>query len=86
MAGSDPADVSTEQSVGKVETDYTKFLKVGSLKGARIGIGRDFSGRDLETIGITEESIATLKRLGPSSSIRSGIPTTFCKSNSHSSL
>ncbi len=64
MAGSDPADASTNQSVGKVETDYTKFLKVGSLKGARIGIGRDFSGRDPETIRITEESIATLKRLG----------------------
>jgi len=64
MAGSDPADVSTNQSVGKVETDYTKFLKVGSLRGARIGIGRDFLGRDPETIRVTEESIATLKRLG----------------------
>jgi amidase len=64
MAGSDPADSSTAQSVGKIETDYTKFLKVGSLKGARIGIGRDFSGRDPETVRITEESIATLKKLG----------------------
>ena len=64
MAGSDPADASTKQSAGKVETDYTKFLKAGSLKGARIGIGRDFSGRDPETIRITEESIATLKKLG----------------------
>jgi amidase len=64
MAGSDPADASTKQSVGKVETNYTKFLKFGSLKGARIGIGRDFSGRDPETLRITEESIATLKKLG----------------------
>jgi amidase len=64
MAGSDPSDVSTKQSAGKVERDYTKFLKVGSLKGARIGIGRDFAGRYPETIRITEESIATLKRLG----------------------
>ena len=64
MAGSDPADPSTTQSVGKVETDYTKFLKVGSLKGARIGVGRDFWGRDPETVRITEESITTLKKLG----------------------
>ena len=62
--GSDPADDSTKLSAGKVQTDYTKFLKVGSLKGARIGIARDFSGRVPETNRVTEESIATLKKLG----------------------
>lgn len=64
MAGVDPADPSTKQSAGKVERDYTRFLKAGSLKGARIGIGRDFFGRDPETIRIAEESIATLRKLG----------------------
>jgi amidase len=64
MAGIDPGDASTKQSAGKVEKDYTTFLKTGSLKGARIGIGRDFWGRDPETIRIAEESIATLKKLG----------------------
>jgi amidase len=37
MTGIDPADPATFTSAGKFEKDYTKFLKVGSLKGARIG-------------------------------------------------
>jgi amidase len=64
MAGIDPADSATRQSAGRFETDYTKFLKVGSLKGARIGIGRDFFGKDPETIRIMDEAIATLRKLG----------------------
>lgn len=64
LAGADPADASTKLSVGKVQKDYTQFLKTGSLKGARIGIGRDFAGPDPETIRITEEAIVTLKTLG----------------------
>jgi len=64
MAGVDPADDATKQSAGRFETDYTKFLKIGSLKGARIGVGRDFVGRDPETNRIMDQAIATLKRLG----------------------
>lgn len=64
LAGADPADASTKLSAGKVRKDYTQFLKAGSLKGARIGIGRDFTGPDPETIRITEQAIVTLKTLG----------------------
>jgi amidase len=64
MAGPDPADDSTKLGAGKVEKDYTKFLKVGSLNGARIGIARDFWGRDAEVNRINEEAIATLKKRG----------------------
>jgi len=64
LAGADPADASTRLSAGKVQKDYTQFLKAGSLKGARIGIGRDFAGPDPETIRITEDAILTLKKLG----------------------
>jgi amidase len=64
LAGADPADASTKLSAEKVQKDYTQFLKTGSLKGARIGIGRDFAGPDPETIRITEEAIVTLKTLG----------------------
>ena len=35
MTGVDPEDPATSTSAGKFETDYTKYLKVGSLKGAR---------------------------------------------------
>jgi amidase len=64
MTGVDPADDATKKSAGKFEKDYTKFLKVGSLKGARIGIARDFMGMDPETDRIVEEAIATFKKLG----------------------
>ena len=64
MTGIDPADNATQKSAGKFETDYTRFLKIGSLKGARIGIARDFTGRDPEVDRVLEEAIATFKRLG----------------------
>jgi len=64
MTGVDPEDPATSTSAGKFETDYTKYLKVGSLKGARIGIARDFMGKDPEVDRVMEESIATLKKLG----------------------
>jgi amidase len=64
MTGVDPADPSTRKSVGHTIPDYTSVLKPGALKGARIGIARDFMGRDAETDRITEEAIATLRKLG----------------------
>ena len=64
MTGIDPGDPATKTSAGKFETDYTKFLKVGSLKGARIGVARDFFGQNAETDRVMEEAIATLKKLG----------------------
>jgi amidase len=64
MTGVDPHDALTQTSDGKFHTDYTQFLKTGSLRGARIGIARDFMGRNEETDRITEQAIATLKQLG----------------------
>jgi amidase len=64
MAGPDAGDSSTKLGAGKAQKDYTKFLKVGSLKGARIGIARDFWGRDAETNRINEDAIATLQKRG----------------------
>ena len=64
MTGVDKADEATKTSAGKFEKDYTKFLKTGSLKGARIGVFRDFFGKNPEVDRVMEESIATLKKLG----------------------
>jgi len=64
MTGVDPADAATKKSAGKIEKDYTQFLKRGSLKGARIGVARDFTGQDAETDRIFDEAIATLKKQG----------------------
>lgn len=64
MTGVDSADDATQTSLGKSHTDYTQFLKTGSLKGARIGIARDFMGRDKGTDAVVEAAIVTLKKLG----------------------
>jgi amidase len=64
MTGVDPADAATTPSAGNFQTDYTQYLKVGSLKGARIGVARDFLGKDAGTDKVMEQAIATLKRLG----------------------
>ena len=64
MTGVDPADPVTSTSAGKSETDYTHELKTDALKGARIGVARDFMGQDAETDRIIEQAIATLKARG----------------------
>ena len=46
MAGSDPRDAVTADAAGNI-VDYTKFLDVDGLKGARIGVVRaNFGGRN----------------------------------------
>ncbi len=64
MTGIDAADAATLPSGGHYHTDYTQFLKVGSLKGARIGVNRDYLGQDAEVDRIFEESIVKLRSLG----------------------
>ena len=64
MTGVDPGDAATQKSEGKFKADYTQYLKVGSLKGARIGIARSFMGKDPEVDRIVEAAIATLKKQG----------------------
>ena len=64
MTGVDSADDATKKSAGKFEKDYTKFLKTGSLKGARIGVARDFTGKDPEVDRVFNEAVATLTKLG----------------------
>jgi amidase len=48
MTGVDAADTATRRSEGHAERDYTRYLKADALKGARIGIARDFTGFDTE--------------------------------------
>ncbi len=64
MTGVDSADAATKASAGKFETDYTKFLKKGSLKGARIGVARDFMGKNKGVDAVVESAIAALRAQG----------------------
>jgi amidase len=64
MTGIDPADVATAASAGNSSTDYTKYLKIGSLQGARIGVARDFFKQNAETDRVMEAAIVKIKDLG----------------------
>ncbi|WP_043113066.1 amidase family protein [Solimonas flava] len=64
MAGVDPADAMTQRAEGHVEKDYRAFLKRGALRGARIGIARDFGGQDAAVDAVFERAVASLKALG----------------------
>lgn len=64
LAGIDPDDDATLKGAGRTPTDYTTFLKPGALKGARIGIARDFFGQDAEIDATLEKAIAKLRDLG----------------------
>ena len=64
MTGVDAADPATAASAGHAQTDYTRFLVKGSLKGARIGVMRDFFGQSARTDFVMEQAILRLQALG----------------------
>ncbi|WP_051361878.1 amidase family protein [Solimonas soli] len=64
MAGVDPADAMTLRAQGRVESDYTAFLRRGALRGRRIGIARDFGGQNADVDTVFEAAVRTLRSLG----------------------
>ena len=64
MTGVDAADAATKKSEGHFDTDYTKYLKADALKGARIGIARDFMGQDADVDWVVEASLAAMRAAG----------------------
>jgi amidase len=64
MTGVDPADDATKKSEGKAEPDYAKFLKADALRGARIGVARDFLGADGDVDWVVEAALAAMRKAG----------------------
>jgi amidase len=62
IAGYDPADARTRQSLGRVPKDYTTSLTKNALKGARIGILR--SNVTTNDTPVIDEAVSTMTRLG----------------------
>ena len=64
MTGIDPADAATRKSEGRFSIDYTKDLKADALKGARIGIARDFLGADPDVDWVIAASLDAMRKSG----------------------
>jgi amidase len=64
MTGVDDADAATKKSEGRIENDYTKYLKREALGGTRIGIARDFLGADPDVDWVVEASLDAMRRAG----------------------
>ena len=58
----DPNDQATKGKREKV--DYTSFLKPDGLRGARIGVARDYWGRNATVDKVTNAALEVLKRQG----------------------
>ena len=64
LAGVDPADAATKAGEGRSVADYTQSLKADALKGARLGIARDFMGQDGDVDWVMESSLDAMKKQG----------------------
>ena len=64
LAGVDPRDSVTETSRGKSFPDYTQFLDPDGMRGARIGVARNFFGVGERVDKIMETCIQEMKRMG----------------------
>jgi amidase len=64
MTGIDAADAATRKSEGKFGTDYTRDLDANALRGARIGIARDFMEADPDVDWVMEAALASMRRAG----------------------
>ncbi len=63
LVGHDKADAITSESK-RGEKDYTKFLQVDGLKGARIGVARQYIGNNAKAKELFEKNLETLKAKG----------------------
>jgi amidase len=64
MTGVDPADSATAASQGHAFIDYTQFIDTNGLKGARLGVARNYFGTNPDTDAIIEAAIEQMRQLG----------------------
>ena len=60
----DPRDPATSTNRNLIPRDYTKFLNPNGLKGARIGVARDFEGFSPHTDTVFEDALTAMRSAG----------------------
>ncbi|HEX6124485.1 MAG TPA: amidase [Pyrinomonadaceae bacterium] len=64
MTAVDASDAATSQNAAKARTDYETFLKPDGLKGAVIGVARDYWGKRAEVDKVTNAALDAMKAGG----------------------
>ena len=64
LTGIDPGDSTTQSGAGRVYNDYTRFLDPHGLRGARIGIARQYFNIGPAVTAVMEECIALMRKAG----------------------
>ena len=64
LTGVDSLDDATLASRGHVEADYTKFLDANGLRGARIGVARQYFGIGDHVERVMKDAIEAIRSLG----------------------
>ncbi len=64
LAGTDPRDTATAESNSRSQRDYTRSLASDGLRGARVGVAREFFGAHPRVDQLMEAALGHLKRLG----------------------
>jgi amidase len=75
MVGIDPSDPITQTSTGKASADYTRFLDRNGLRGARVGIARNYFDFNDRVDQLMDSLIDEMKRLGAIIVDPANIPT-----------
>ena len=64
VTGVDPRDRATAASEGNAHADYTQFLDVAGLQGARLGVARSFPGFSPDVMAVFDEAVAAMGDAG----------------------
>ncbi len=64
ITGVDPRDAATTLNTGKARTDYQMSLDPNGLKGARIGVARDYWGKNAAVDKLMNSALETIKKAG----------------------
>ena len=64
LTGVDVRDEATRASAGNSHTDYTQFLDSAGLRGARIGVARNFPGFDPRVLALFDEAVEAMRAQG----------------------
>jgi amidase len=75
LTGMDPEDPATQASGGKSHSDYSRFLDVKGLRGARIGVVRKLFDPNERVTKLMESAIDVMKREGAEIVDPAEIPT-----------